>query len=236
MFQKQFKILSVILFSVALFVPPAVSDTVDNQGMTFPSSRFDFGTVPEGAVVSHVFEIPNDSDTELALNQASAGCSCVIINSYDERIAPGAAGAVSVSFDTSGYGGNTMVREIKVQTSDRDMPELTLSLTGVVEKVYTLSPEIAKLTGKITEEVQTTVNVFPEEKYAFHILGARAQKGVNIEYAVEEINQGGRKGFALKIKSKAKNKGLFFDKIFLDTDSDVVPEITIGVFAKIKDA
>jgi hypothetical protein len=40
----------------------------------------------------------------------------------------------------------------------------------------------------------------------------------------------------MTIECNKGEKGLFFDKIYIDTDSDVVPEISIGVFGKMEDA
>ena len=228
-------ICSVLLFSQ--FICSATENGQKTSQVTPSSKHYEFGTVPEGTIVKHVYDIINKSDVVLNLGRPQASCSCLTIDDYDQQIPSDSIGTVSISFSTDGYGnGERIFREVKFDTSDPNMPQLTLEMAGVVEKVYRITPRVGNLTGKATDNIQTTILILPEERYPFNVLGAKAKKGRDIAYAIKEIEQNGRKGFALTIKSIRKDKGLFSDKIYLRTDSNVVPEISIGVFGKIEGA
>jgi hypothetical protein len=217
---------------------PVMSGAVEgaeNPCIVISQEVYDFGTVPEGARVAHEFTIENRGDESLSLQKAVSSCSCLTINSYDELVPLGKTGTVSVSFDSAGYGGQNVVRKVTIQTDDPDTPQLILSVSGRVDKTYTISPEIVKLTCREGEGSCAKVTIYPEEKYAFNVLGVRMKKGEYIECSIEEIENDGRKGCCLTVQSTRKEKGVFFDKVFVDTDSAVVPEISIGVFGKIEE-
>lgn len=207
-----------------------ISQTIVSQ------DRYEFGTVPEGTLVAYDFEIENAGEGVLSIQKAVSGCSCLTVESYDEMISSGGVGRVSVSLDTDGYGGGEVVRTVTILTSDPDTPRLTLTVSGMVEKTFSIDQEIVKLEGKENEPVVAMVRIFPEEKYDFRVVGVRTKKGRYIECSFKEIVEDGRCGCLLTIQSTKKEKGLFFDKIFVDTDSSVVPELSIGVFGKIEES
>lgn len=222
---------------IGLSILPAFLGAVENMGgpKAFVSQdRYEFEAVPEGTLVAYEFEIENSGGDVLSIEKAVSSCSCLSVESYDDMIRPGGFGRVSVSLDTDGYGGGKVVRTVTLLTSDPDTPQLTLIVSGRVDKTYSIDPEIVKLTGKANEHVAATVTIFPEEMYEFKVLGIRTKNDEYIECSFDEIVEDGRCGYLLTIQSKKKEKGLFFDKIFVDTDSTVVPELSIGVFGKIE--
>jgi hypothetical protein len=228
-----------LLLLLGLSILPATLGASENSQfptVSAPVQQYDFGTVPEGVLVNHEFAVENKGGPPLSIRKAVSSCSCLTIQSYDELILPGETGNVSVSLDTDGYGGGEVTRQIAVKTSDPEMPQLTLTVSGHVDKTYVISSEIVKLSGRAGERVSETVKIFPEEKYDFKVIGVRTKQGKYIECSFEEIVEDGRSGCLLTIEGLKGEKGLFFDKIFVDTDSTVVPGISIGVFGKIEES
>jgi hypothetical protein len=225
------------LFVLGLSILPVSLGAVENKQVpmaSVPTQHFEFGTVPEGELVDYAFSIENNGLEPLSIQKAVSSCSCLTIKSYDEVIPPGETGNVAVSLDTDGYGGGAITRRVTIKTNDPEVPQLDLTVSGQVDKTYTIAPEIVKLSGRAGEAVSETVRIFPEEKYDFKVVGIRTKQGKYIECTIEEIVEGGRCGAEVTIESTRNEKGLFFDKVYLDTDSSVVPEISIGVFGKIE--
>lgn len=219
-----------------LFSSAAVAAQQEGARITLPIDRYEFGVVAEGALVTYDFEINNAGNAVLSIKKALSSCSCLTINSFNESISPGESGTVSVSLNTNGYGGNEVVRQVTIQTNDPESPQIALTVSGRVDKIFSMTPEIVKLRGRAGDPVSTSVTIFPEENYDFEILGVRIKKGKYIECSVQEICENGQRGCMVTVESTKSEKGLFFDKIFLDTDSAVVPEIVIGVFGKIEES
>lgn len=204
--------------------------------LVVPADHYAFGAVPEGTLVAHEFEIKNVGDAPLFLQKAVSSCSCLSVLSCDESVPPGETGRISVRFNSSGYGGDDVVRKVTIQTNDPVSPQVTVTVSGKVDKIYTISSEIVKLKGKVGDEVTGTVTICPEAPYDFQIVGLRMKKGEYIDCSYEECLMDGRKAWLLTIRGSKNEKGPFFDQIYLDTDSDVAPEISVGVFGKMEGA
>jgi hypothetical protein len=81
------------------------SDTTGVAVITFQSLEHNFGAVKEGEKVGCIFQFTNTGDADLVLTSATASCGCTVPK-YDKKpVAPGDAGTVEVSFDTSGRDG-----------------------------------------------------------------------------------------------------------------------------------
>lgn len=124
---------------------------------------------------------------------------------------------------------------LQIQIADPQPRRLTYVVEGEVEKVVTIRPKIVKLEGKAGQEIRQTVEIIPEDKYAFSIVGVEAKNAEYIRYRLEPVEKdGGRKSFVLTVENQRTKIGRFFDRITLKTDSPIKPEIAIGVFGFIK--
>lgn len=63
---------------------------------------YDFGTLKEGPVVSHVFEFTNAGNEPLIIHGASASCGCTTPEWPKEPILPGKKGRLTVNYNTAG--------------------------------------------------------------------------------------------------------------------------------------
>ena len=222
------------LLSVTLFITMAEAEYSEEITTNF-ATHFDFGTVAEGQSVRHTYYIHNPTEKPITLEDIDSSCSCISIMFYDREIPPGENGKLSVRMRTDGYGGQDLQRFIKVKTTDPSRKKINLTLAGRVEKVYRMDPKVVKLNGKPGDEMEAVISIIPEKNHEFNILDIRADKGRFITYSLKEKNISGSKGYEVKIIGSKKDAGFFFDKLFLKTDDSAVPEITIGVFGKVKE-
>ena len=134
---------------------------------------------------------------------------------------------------TSGYGGRRIKKTARIQTNGKNRPEITLTISGSVEKFVTINPRAIRLFGSPEEQIKATVNITPEKKYPFKISNITALKGENIAYKMEEVKNGEKSGYLLTVENLKKDKGRYYDMINLKTDSLLRPEIKISVYAYI---
>lgn len=102
-------------------------------------TSFDFGTVTEGKVVSHVFDFKNIGNTDYIIQRLVTGCGCTAASSSTEPIAPDQSGFVKIDFDTSGFSGQK-TKVVRVYSNDIDKPELSLTLSGNIQSDVVLNP------------------------------------------------------------------------------------------------
>lgn len=72
----------------------------------FESLEHDFGTVPEGEKVEHVYKFTNEGSTDLVISNVKPSCGCTVPDYTKTPVKPGETGEVKVTFDTNGKPGN----------------------------------------------------------------------------------------------------------------------------------
>lgn len=77
-------------------------DTVNVAKITFDDTRFDFGTINEGAIINHVYKFTNTGKVPLVINDARSTCGCTVPDWPKDPIKPGESGEISVKFDSKG--------------------------------------------------------------------------------------------------------------------------------------
>jgi len=78
-----------------------------------------------------------------------------------------------------------------------------------------------------------TVNIIPEKKYPFKIISAKANKGQNIRFELDETIHSDKPGYVLTVENTITTKGRFSDSIKIVTDSTIRPEFKVWVFGNI---
>jgi hypothetical protein len=74
----------------------------DYPVMTFAETNFDFGTINQGDVVTHIFKFTNTGKTPLIIQGATGSCGCTVPETPKEPVAPGAASQIKVVFNSAG--------------------------------------------------------------------------------------------------------------------------------------
>jgi hypothetical protein len=77
-------------------------DTVNIAKMTFDKTHYDFGTIKEGKIVTHVYKFTNTGKVPLVISDARSTCGCTVPKWPKDPIEPGASGEISVKFDSKG--------------------------------------------------------------------------------------------------------------------------------------
>lgn len=89
---------------------------------------FDFGKIPQGKPVHHVFFVKNLSDKPLSIDNVLASCGCTTPEWSRDSIAPGAKTEIKVGYNAASIG--NFEKTINVQFGKNESE--TISIRGFV--------------------------------------------------------------------------------------------------------
>ncbi len=99
------KILHVVFFFLPVFTLAQVQTSDQHIGMLEArKSVFDFGSIPQGRPVFHVFIVENPSLKPVLIDNIQASCGCTTPEWSKEPVAPGAKSEVKVGFNAAAEG------------------------------------------------------------------------------------------------------------------------------------
>lgn len=104
---------------------------------------FDFGKIPQGRPVTHVFELVNKSNSPIVIENVLASCGCTTPEWTKEAIQPGATASIKVGFNAAAEGQFT--KNITVQVAGGQVETILIS-GNVYRTPATSAPLNASLT------------------------------------------------------------------------------------------
>lgn len=93
--------------------------------ISFDSTRHNFGTIKEGATVTHTYTFTNTGDEPLIISDAIPTCGCTIPSFSKKPIAPGEKGHIEVAFHSANQKGNVHKNIIVVSNAERSKVALS---------------------------------------------------------------------------------------------------------------
>lgn len=135
---------------------------------------------------------------------------------------------------TRGYGGRRLHKTITLYSNDPNASSVNLSITGRVDSFVEISPQRVTLNGQVGQPLRTAIRIQPRKEFPFRILGARAHKGDDITFTLEQAPQPAVDGYVLLVENRRKDAGRFWDRIDLKTDSEIQPMIRIPIYGHIR--
>ncbi|NLD39176.1 MAG: DUF1573 domain-containing protein [Desulfatiglans sp.] len=217
---------ALIIFSILLIA--GLPRTTYSSTADFVDEKvFNFGTILEGVDVPHDFIIENRGDLTLRVLKVKSNCACAVA-SFTEEIAPGSKGTISVVFDSRGSGGQDVEHKIRVETDDPDNGVIDLAITGHVDPILIIRPDVVILSGREGGELEAEVLITHDSRHPVRVVSAESKKGY-ISVRLTEAKDSNLNKYVVKVKSLKKEKGKFGDFISLKTDSTVYPSKQIRV-------
>jgi len=152
-----------------------------------------------------------------------------------KEIPPGGEGKITVRVSTKGYGGRKISEAVSIYTNDKKQKQLTVTVTGLVEKAAEIIPPRAMLNGPAGKPLVTQIRIIPSNKFPLKIVNTRAREGKFIRYRLEEIKEPGtgKPFYLLTVENIRQNKGNYSDLIYLETENKTAPPIQIYVIGNI---
>jgi len=115
-------------------VPASGYDAVDPEDMpaiTFDSTAYAMGLIPQGTVVEKTFHFTNTGGSDLLITDVRGSCGCTVGKTWPKKpLKPGEAGEITVSFNSEGRSGK-QEKTVSV-VANTSPPTSILTLTGEV--------------------------------------------------------------------------------------------------------
>jgi len=100
---------------------------------------FDFGTIPQGKKLNHVFKLINKGDSPLTITKTRTSCGCTVANVSSKTIEPGKSTELKITFDSASFGGK-VTKTITVESNDPATPTTTLTIKGTINEELVVTP------------------------------------------------------------------------------------------------
>jgi len=158
------------ILALALFLIFFTSSFLRTQELTAEKSIFDFGTIREGMNVSVNFTISNKGSKKAQIKEIRTFAACVESRPLGQRsLAPGEKLKLDFLFESLGYGGASVDKNIEIHYDNPGLSPLKLKVRG---KVLSLEPYQAPI-GEMTYNFFVLIDIRPPEGFAKeHIIGA----------------------------------------------------------------
>lgn len=96
-----------------------------DEMLTLKETEFDFGKIPQGKPVTHIFEVTNKSNIPLKITQVNASCGCTTPSwEKDKTVAPGEKTNITVGYNAAAEGPFT--KFITVTYNDTQSKQVTI--------------------------------------------------------------------------------------------------------------
>jgi hypothetical protein len=91
----------------------------------------DFGTVPQGEPVHHVFKLTNTGSATLAIKDVKPSCGCTTTGEWPHTLKPGESGELPINLETAHFVGG-VTKTITIKSNDATRPEQVIELKATV--------------------------------------------------------------------------------------------------------
>lgn len=143
MMKKMLILCCALVLGMAVYSQNAVTTKPAIETLQLKEVSYDFGKIPQGRAVTHVFEIVNAGKEVLRLDNVQASCGCTTPEWNREPIQPGATASIKVGYNAAAEGNFNKTITIQYNANQNK----TLVITGTVYKTPgTSAPANASLT------------------------------------------------------------------------------------------
>lgn len=136
---------------------------------------------------------------------------------------------------TKGHAGKNISKSVLILTNAGNTPEIRLTMSGEIKPRKDISSTTIRLTGSFKDEIKQTVTITPSKEIPFKITDIIKKNGENIRFELKEIEHHKPRWYQLTVYNTKKGQGWYTDKIFIKTDSTIIPELAIDVFGVIRE-
>jgi hypothetical protein len=115
---------------VTMTAPPP-AENKNAPEFKFEEEEYNFGTIKQGEVVTHIFSFANTGKEPLIISNASGSCGCTVPEWPKEPIKKGDKGTVKVTFNSAGKMG-MQDKTVTIQSNAKSNPKV-IHIKGNVE-------------------------------------------------------------------------------------------------------
>ncbi len=118
-----------LLASAMVFGFAVIAQSKKDDKIKFNTETHDFGKIKQGTPVTYFFEIHNNSDKPIVVENASASCGCTVPEKPEKPISPGESGKLKVQYNAATVG--PFKKDIFIKLAGVEQPK-TVQIVGEV--------------------------------------------------------------------------------------------------------
>ncbi|MBN2420590.1 MAG: hypothetical protein JXL81_14460 [Deltaproteobacteria bacterium] len=132
--------------------------------------------------------------------------------------------------------GGTYNDTVILKTSSEIKPEIVIKVNGKITapQIAEIYPRSVSLNGTVGESIRADVTITPLKEYPFQIVAVKPRDGRNINVKLEDNEKKGETSYKLTVNNIKQDEGRYRDSIVIKTNSEINPEIEVGVNGWIK--
>lgn len=115
------------IFFCSFFLVTAKAQTAADTAalLTLKEMEYDFGKIPQGKPVTHVFEVVNMGKDNLKISNVQASCGCTTPEwEKGQMVAPGETTKITVGFNAAGKG--VFTKTVTITFNDGHTKQITI--------------------------------------------------------------------------------------------------------------
>ena len=223
-------VLFVLLYALVL----AQKEKLSRARIFFPDTRWDFGYVPQGGPVSHVFQVKNIGEDTLIIVRVRPGCACTMVPLTKDRLAPGETADLEVIFDSEKIRQGKTTKSVQITSNDPTKPFQDLQFTARVRETNSLvklTPQEVRFdTIVLTNEAQRklTVENISKEELSMKLIG-EPKEFVKLKLEKRSLKPGEKTEITLGLK-KGAPLGAFRTSLTLNFQNSKMVRVSVPVY------
>jgi len=168
----------------------------------------------------------NQGTVPLAIKYIRTGCACAAAD-YPKFILPQQEGKITITIDTTGYGGrDDFSRTIMISTNDPMQPVQRTMISGQINDFAHFDPKkVIIMRGPVTEKLIFSVTITPSEQHPFTITNFELDDVLK-DLVTIHLEKKDKK-YILTTENKMNTPGRYIGKIHIHTDSSYKPQINM---------
>ena len=229
---KSLILLSVFFFGLHVLVL-AQKEKLSKARIFLPDTRWDFGYIPQGGSVSHIFQVKNIGEDTLIIVRVRPGCACTMVPLSKDRLAPNETANLEVIFDSEKIRKGKTSKGIQIISNDPTKPFQDLHFTarvGETNSLVKLTPErvcFDTIHQEKEAKLMLTVENISEEKLSVELID-EPKNFVELNIKKRTLKPGEKTEITLGLKKDAP-QGSFRTSFTLDFENSKMVRITVPV-------
>jgi hypothetical protein len=211
----------------------AQAEKLSKARIFLPDTRWDFGYVPKGGAVTHIFKVKNIGEDTLIIVRVRPGCACTTVPLSNNRLAPNETANLEVIFDSEKIRKGETSKKIQIISDDPTRPFQDLHFTarvGETNSLVKLIPEQVcfDTVHKKTETKRSlSVENISEEKLSVELVD-NPKDFVELNFKKLDLMPGEKIEITLELKKDALVGG-FNTSFTLDFENSKMVRVTVPV-------
>ena len=229
---KSLFLMGVFFFSLHALVL-AQKEKLSRARIFLPDTRWDFGYVPKGGSVTHIFKVKNIGEDTLIIVRVRPGCACTMVPLSKDRLAPNETADLEVTFDSEKIRTGKTSKSIQIISNDPAKPFQDLHFTarvGESNSLVKLTPEeICFDTIQRVKEAKRmlTVENISGEELSIDLIDA-PKHFVDLNLKDHSLKPGEKAEISVELKKDAA-QGSFRTSFTLSFENSKMVRVTVPV-------